>query len=68
MTLDTRKLVGEQSLRGMIPPKAAGDILDGIDRMDLLVTFVAVNKDAFGSKTHHVEGSFPVTGTMEKGN
>jgi hypothetical protein len=61
--LDTRKLVGEQSLRGMIPPKAASDILDGIDRMDLLVTFVAapegtVSLNSLSLYAHCAKGRF----------
>jgi len=33
----------------------------------LLITFVAVNKDAFGTKARRVEPSIPVAGTLEKG-
>jgi uncharacterized membrane protein len=33
----------------------------------LLVTFVTVNKEAFGYAGHKVEGSIPVAGTLEKG-
>jgi hypothetical protein len=33
----------------------------------LLVTFVTVNKDAFGVQGHRVEPSIPVAGSLEKG-
>ena len=52
-------------------PRALGAARRGAPLMAflffLLITFVSVNKDAFGHQARRVEPSIPVAGTLEKG-
>jgi uncharacterized membrane protein len=52
-------------------PKALGAARRGAPLLAfvlfLLVTFVSVNKEAFGSRRHRVEPSIPVAGALEQG-